>query len=167
MEQGPSNPERRNQIQPPFIPLRMQNNYLLSLVLCLLALQPAFAQSIGNVDQREVAISFMEYVQDGKPDKAATLLDQSKVKYDDHLKWSMKGAAESIRDVAEMTIPAVTAMKTDSTVFFRCRYYAPKDKFPDYYQVDIQFADEKSLKINKLVFYDRATLVKMQTAKQE
>lgn len=137
------------------------------MVLCLLAVQPAFAQSIGNVDQREVVISFMEYVQDGKPDKAATLLDQSKIKYDDHLKSSMKGAAENIRDVAEMTIPAVTAMKTDSTVFFRCRYYAPKDKFPDYYQVDIQFADEKSLKINKLVFYDRATLVKMQTAKQE
>ncbi len=137
------------------------------MVLCLLALQPAAAQSMGNLDQREVAISFMEYIQDGRPDKAAELLDQGRVKYDDHLKASMKGAAESIRDVAEMTIPAVTAMKTDSTVFFRCRYYAPKDKFPDYYQVDIQFVDGQSLKISKLVFYDRATLVKMQTARKE
>lgn len=145
----------------------MQNNYLLAMVLCLLALQPAFAQNIGNLDQREVAMNFMEYVQDGKPDKAAKLLDQNKVKYDELLKSTMKGAAESIRDVAEMTIPAVTAMKTDSTVFFRCRYYAPRDKFPDYYQVDIQFEDEKSLKITKLVFYDRATLVKMQIAQKE
>ncbi|SFW62639.1 hypothetical protein SAMN05661012_02985 [Chitinophaga sancti] len=137
------------------------------MVLCLLALQPSFAQSLGNIDQREVATNFMEYVQDGRPDRAATLLDQTKVKYDDHLKSSMKGAAESIRDVAEMTIPAVTAMKTDSTVFFRCRYYAPRDKFPDYYQVDIQFANENSLKISKLIFYDRATLVKMQTEKKD
>ncbi len=137
------------------------------MVLCLLALQPSFAQSLGNIDQREVATNFMEYVQGGRPDRAATLLDQTKVKYDDHLKSSMKGAAESIRDVAEMTIPAVTAMKTDSTVFFRCRYYAPRDKFPDYYQVDIQFANENSLKISKLIFYDRATLVKMQTEKKD
>lgn len=132
-----------------------------------MAWQPSFAQSMGNLDQREVAISFMEYVQDGKPDRAATLLDPGKVKYDDHLKSGMKIAAESIRDVAEMTIPAITAMKTDSTVFFRCRYYSPKDKFPDYYQVDIQFDDEKSLKISKLIFYDRATLVKMQSGKTE
>lgn len=137
------------------------------MVLCLLALQPSFAQSLGNLDQREVAISFMEYVQDGKPDRAAALLDQGKVKYDDHLKSGMKLAAENIRDVAEMTIPAITAMKSDSTVFFRCRYYSPKEKFPDYYQVDIQFENEKSLKISKLIFYDRATLVKMQSAKTD
>lgn len=137
------------------------------MLLCLLALQPSFAQSLGNIDQREVATSFMEYVQDGKPDRAAAFLDQTKVKYDDHLKSGMKLAAESIRDVAEMTIPAVTAMKTDSTVFFRCRYYAPKDKFPDYYQVDIQFENERSLKISKLIFYDRATLVKIQSEKKD
>lgn len=137
------------------------------MVFCLLALQPAFAQNMGNLDQREVAMTFMDYVQDGKPDKAAKLLDQNKVKYDDQLKASMKGAAESIRDVAGITIPAITAMQTDSTVFFRCRYYAPKDKFPDYYQVDIQFENEKLLKITKLVFYDRATLVRMQVAQKE
>jgi hypothetical protein len=140
----------------------MQKNYFLVLICCLLAGIPSFPQSMGNLQQRNVAMTFMQYVQDGKRDKAAQLLDPAKVSYDDALKASMKSAAEGINDVADMTIPAVMPLESDSMVCFRCRFYAPKDKFPDYYQVDIQFADATSLKICKLVFYDRATLVKMQ-----
>lgn len=140
----------------------MQNNYLLVLICCLLAGIPSFSQSMGNLQQRNVAMTFMQYVQEGKRDKAAQLLDPVRVKYDDELKATMKSASESINDVADMTIPAVMPLENDSTICFRCRFYAPKDKFPDYYQVDIQFADATSLKICKLVFYDRATLVRMQ-----
>lgn len=140
----------------------MQNNLFIVLMCCLLAGQTAFSQLTGNLQQRNVAMTFMQYVQDGKRDKAAELLDQSKVKYDDVLKANMKSAAESINDVADMTIPAVMPLQMDSVVCFRCRFYAPKDKFPDYYQVDIQFENETSMKICRLVFYDRATLVKMQ-----
>lgn len=140
----------------------MQKNYLLVLICCLLAGMPSFSQSTVNLQQRNVAMTFMQYVQEGKRDKAAQLLDSGMVKYDDALKESMRSAAAGINNVADMTIPALMPLDSDSVVCFRCRFYAPKDKFPDYYQVDIQFADATSLKICKLVFYDRATLVKMQ-----
>jgi len=51
--------------------------------------------------------------------------------------------------------------------FYRCRYYNPKEKYPDFYQTDIYFADDKEYAINKVRFYDRKLLVQEQIALQK
>ena len=142
----------------------MQINYLFSCLICLLALQPVFAQTSENLEQRNAAINFITLIQDEKLDAAAAMLDQSRIVYDGQLKEVWKRAGEDIDDVSALTITGIITEKNDSMVCYHCRYYSPKEKFPDYYRVDISFADAQSLKISKVVFYNRDALVKMKAA---
>ena len=109
----------------------------------------------------------MYYLERKLPDSAFLLTAPQNVRSNKHLKEELGAAVKEIESIVKYTYPSIMLLKDNTGKFYRCRYYNPKEKYPDFYQVDIYFADDKEYAINKVRFYDRKLLVQEQIALQK
>jgi hypothetical protein len=125
------------------------------------------AQLVENPIQKNVAIKFMYYLERKLPDSAFLLIAPQNVRNNEHLKEDLEAAVKDIESIIKQTYPSIILVKNKNGKFYRCRYYNPKEKYPDFYQADIYFVDDKEHVINKIRFYDRKLLVQQQIALQK
>lgn len=147
--------------------LKTLNRYLIICTIGYFFLSTSVSGQRRNEDlrNRQVAVKFMSYLEQKKPDSAILLLDSKKIVMDAAFKKKLKDAIKEIDVLAkkmEISIMVLEAKKQ----LYRCRYHDLKERYPDFYKVDIFFSDDSGYKISKVMFFDRKALLKEQI-KQE
>lgn len=81
-----------------------------------------------NPYQENMAMRFIAYLELKIPDSALLLMDA-------------KQAMNDIEAVKSKTYTSTMLERDLRGMYYRCRYYNPKDKYPNFYEVEVFFSD--------------------------
>jgi len=148
--------------------LKTLNRYLIICTIGCLFWSSSVSGQRRNEDlrNRQVATTFMYYLEQKKPDSALLLVDSKKIKIDAVFKKKLKDAIREIDVLAKKMEISIMVLE-EKKQLYRCRYYDLKEKYHDFYQVDIFFSDDSGYKISKVMFFDRKVLLKKQIRREK
>lgn len=143
--------------------------FSISVILPLgcLMFSNAHAQLVSNPVQKNLAIRFMYYLEHKKIDSCLLVIEEGTTQTDQTRRNQFTSAAKEIEKVINNTNPSIILVGRDGKQLYRCRYYNPQDRYPDFFQADIYFRNPKADKIEKVIFSDRKTLIREQKLQQE
>lgn len=148
--------------------LKTLNRYLIICTIGYFFLSTSVSGQRRNEDlrNRQVAVKFMSYLEQKKPDSAILLLDSKKIVIDAAFKKKLKDAIKEI-DVLAKKMELLIMVVGEKKQLYTCRYISSQEKYAEFYEVDIYFSDDSGNKISKLIFFDRKVLLKEQIRREK
>ena len=142
---------------------------VMSAILSLgcLMFNNAHAQLVSNPVQKGLAIRFMYYLEHKKIDSCFWVIEEGTTQTNQTRGNQFISAAKEIEKIINNTNPSIILVGRNGKQLYRCRYYNPQDRYPDFFQADIYFRNPNADKIEKVVFSDRQTLIREQKLQQK
>jgi len=137
------------------------------LSLGCLMFSNVYAQLVSNPVQKGLSIRFMYYLEHKKIDSCLLDIEEGTTQTYERQRNQFISAAKEIEKIVNNKAPSIMLVGRNGKQLYRCRYYNPRDRYPDFFQADIYFRDPKADKIEKVVFSDRKMLIQEQKLQQK
>lgn len=117
--------------------------------------------------QESIANKFIDYLESRDVDNALLLVDFGRTNDSIILRKKLEVAVNEIGSIKSKTFPLIMLVKDKNHNIYRCRYINEKEKYDEFYQIDVMFAKTGVGKIKGIACYDRKTLIREQIMREK
>lgn len=140
---------------------------IIQIVFFSLNITACYAQVFALKAQESIANKFINCLEGKDINDAILLFNIKEVNDSITLRRKLTVAAKEIEGIRNKTFPLIMLIKSKNENIYRCRYINEKERYSEFYQIDVIFAKTDIKKINRVEYRDRKTLIQEQIKREK